>query len=74
MDQVRRVKKIPGRKLERRRRRGRLGMRWLEAVERDLQEMKFKRWRLKAVDWEEWASIIKEAKAVRGPQSEGVSK
>jgi len=42
-------------------------MRWLEDVRNDLREMKFKRWRQKAVDREEWASVIKEAKAVRGP-------
>ena len=29
--------------------------------------MKVKRWRQKAMDREEWASVIKEAKAVRGP-------
>jgi hypothetical protein len=29
--------------------------------------MKVKRWREKAVDSEEWAFVIKEAKAVRGP-------
>ena len=29
--------------------------------------MKVKRWRQKAVDREEWASAIKQAKAVRGP-------
>jgi len=39
-------------------------MRWLEEVAKDLQEMKFKRWREKAVDREEWASVIKEAKAL----------
>jgi hypothetical protein len=31
-----------------------------------LRDLKFKRWRQKAVDREEWASIFKEAKAVRG--------
>jgi len=29
--------------------------------------MKVKRWREKAFDGEEWAFIIKEAKALRGP-------
>jgi hypothetical protein len=33
-------------------------LRWLEDVEEDLREMKFKRWRQKAVDREEWASVI----------------
>jgi len=34
------------------RRRGRPRLRWLEDVEKDLQEKKFKRWREKAVDRE----------------------
>ena len=29
--------------------------------------MKFKKWRQKTVDREEWASVIKETKAVRVP-------
>jgi hypothetical protein len=49
-------------------------MRWLEDAEKGLREMKFKRRRLKAVDREGWASVIKEAKALRGPYSQGVSK
>ena len=36
--------------------------------------MNVKKWRQKAVDREEWAFVIKEAKAVREPQSRGVSK
>jgi hypothetical protein len=32
----------------------------------DLRETKVKRWRQKAVDREEWPSIIKEAKTLRG--------
>jgi hypothetical protein len=39
----------------------------LEYVEKDQREMKVKRWRQKAVDREEWASVIKEAQALRGP-------
>jgi hypothetical protein len=35
-------------------------------VEKDLQEIKVKRRRQKAVEREEWASVIKESKAVRG--------
>jgi hypothetical protein len=42
-------------------------MRWLKVVEKDRQEKNFKRWRQKAVDREEWASVIKEAKVLRGP-------
>ena len=49
------------------RRRGRPRVRWLEDVEKDVREMKVRRLRQKTVDGEEWASIMKEAKAVRGP-------
>jgi hypothetical protein len=49
------------------RRRGKPRLRWLEDVEKDLQEMEVKKWRQKAVDREEWASAIKGAKAIRGP-------
>ena len=41
---------------------------------KDLREMKVKRWRQKAADREELASVIKEAKALRGPCSRRVSK
>jgi len=47
-------------------------VRWLEYVVKDLREMKVKRWRQKAVDREEWASVIKEAEALRGLYSQGV--
>jgi hypothetical protein len=67
MDQGRTVKKIFGNKVDVRRQRGRLGLRWLEDVEKDLWELKVKRWRQKAVDRKEWASIIMEAKFFRGP-------
>ena len=40
-------------------------MRGLEDVERDLQEMKVKKWRQKAVDREELAFVIEETKALR---------
>ena len=42
-------------------------MRWLEAVEKGLREIKANNWRKRAVDREEWGSVIKEPKAVRGP-------
>jgi hypothetical protein len=35
-------------------------------VQQDLRGMKF-RWLQKAVEREEWSSVINEAKAVRGP-------
>jgi hypothetical protein len=40
-------------------------------MERLLREMRVKRWRQKAVDGEERATVIKEAKALRGPYSRG---
>jgi hypothetical protein len=43
-------------------------------LEKDLRELKFKIWRQKAFDREEWAYIFKEAKAVRGRKSGGVSR
>jgi hypothetical protein len=52
---------------------GRPRLRWLEDVQKDLWEMKVKIWWQRAADREEWASVIKEAKALRGPQSQGVS-
>ena len=55
-------------------RRRRTGLRWLEDVEKDPWEMEVKRWREKADDSEEWASVIKGAKALRGRESQEVSK
>jgi len=46
---------------------GRPRLRWLEDGEKDLWEMKVERWPQRAVDREEWVSIIKEAKALKGP-------
>jgi hypothetical protein len=46
------VKKIFESKLEESRR-GKPRLRWLEDVEKDLREMRLKRWRQKAVDSEE---------------------
>jgi hypothetical protein len=43
-------------------------------MEKNLRKMNVKRWRQKTVDREERASVIKEAKAVRGPYSQTVSK
>ena len=42
-------------------------------MEKDLREVKVKRRQQKTLDREEWASVIKESKALRGPQSQGVS-
>ena len=46
---------------------GRPRLRWLEDVEKDLRETNVKRWQQKAVGRKEWASVITEANAVRGP-------
>jgi hypothetical protein len=47
------VKKIVESKPEGRRKNGRPRFRWLEDAEKNLREMKVKRWREKAVDREE---------------------
>jgi hypothetical protein len=39
----------------------------LEDVANVLREMSVKRWRQKAEDGKEWASVLKEVKAIRGP-------
>jgi hypothetical protein len=68
MTETRSVKKIFKGKLERRRDRGRLRLRQINDVEDDLRKLGVKRWRKKALEREEWASIIKEAKAkLKGP-------
>jgi len=41
-------------------------LRWLENVQKDLWEMKVKRWWQRAIDREEWASVFKVAKVLRG--------
>jgi hypothetical protein len=46
---------------------GRPILRWLEDDEKDLWEMKVKRWWQKAIDRMEWAFIIEEAKVLRRP-------
>jgi hypothetical protein len=65
MDDTRSVKKIFEGKLEGRRGRG---LRWINDVEDDLRKLGVKRWRTKALDRVEWASIVREAKAIlKGP-------
>ena len=62
------VKKIYEGKLEGRRGRERLRLRWMNDVEDNLRKLCVKRWRTKASDREEWAAIIREAKAkLKGP-------
>jgi hypothetical protein len=65
VDQGRTVKKVLESKSEGSRRRGRPRMRWLEDVEKDMREMKVRRWRQRAVDGGKWASVINEVKARR---------
>jgi hypothetical protein len=67
MNETRSVKIFEG-KLEGRRGRERPRLRWINDVEGDLRELGVKRWRTKALEREEWASIIKEAKdKLKGP-------
>jgi hypothetical protein len=70
MDQGMSSKKIFESKPEVSRRGGRPRLRWLEDIEKDLLKMKVKRWRQKAVDREEWASIIKKAQLSEGRRAE----
>jgi hypothetical protein len=58
MNQGRRVKKIFQCKPEGSTRKGRPRFKWLEVVEKDLRGMKVKKWRQKAVDRKELASVI----------------
>jgi hypothetical protein len=68
MNETRSVKKIFEGKLEGRRGKGRPRLRWINNVKDDLRKLGVKRWRTKALDREEWASIIGEAKAkLKGP-------
>jgi hypothetical protein len=63
MNETRVARKILDDKPGGKRRRGRPRIRWLDDVEVDLRIMGVKRWRTKVLNREEWASIIKEAKA-----------
>jgi len=62
MNETRSVTKIFEGKLEGRRGTGRPRLRWIDDVEDDLRNLGVKRWKAKALDREEWASIIREAK------------
>jgi hypothetical protein len=68
MNETRSIKKIFEGKLEGRRGRRRPRLRWIDDMEDDLRKSGVKRWRSKALDREEWASILREAKAkLKGP-------
>jgi hypothetical protein len=68
MNEIRSVKKIFEGKLEGRKGRGRPRLRWTNDVGENLRELGVKRWRAKALEREEWAAIIEEAKAkLKGP-------
>jgi hypothetical protein len=68
MNETRSVKKIFEGKLEGRRGRGRPRLRWIDDMEDDLRKLSIKQWRMKALDRDEWPSIIKEATAkLKGP-------
>jgi cobyric acid synthase len=68
MNEARIVKNIFEEKLEGRRGRVRPRIRWINDVEEELRMLGVKRWRRKALEREEWAFVIKEAKVkLKGP-------
>ena len=62
MNKTRSTKKIFEGKLEGTKGKGRPRLRWIDDVEDDLRKLSVKRWRAKALEREEWASILREAK------------
>ena len=43
-------------------------LRWFDDVQADLKKAEIKRWRLKALDQNDWAAVMREAKArLKGP-------
>ena len=43
------------------------GARWLERIEEDVRQLGIERWKLKALNREEWAIVLKEARILAGP-------
>jgi len=66
MDCERVLNKILESEQEGRRRMRRTRMKWLEDFEKNLKEVKVKRWRQKSVDRLKWASEINEARLLEG--------
>jgi len=66
MEEDRMPRKIFTQKLERMRRRGRPRKRWKEEVERDLQVVGVRRWRVLMADRTNWKDIVRQAKAHSG--------
>ena len=63
MEEDRMPKKIFTQELEGTRRRGRLGKRWKEEVERGLQVLGLRRWRELVADRKKWKDIVWQAKS-----------
>jgi hypothetical protein len=67
MSEDRVIKKLYMSKPEGRRSVGRRKMRWLDDVEEDLRKMRIVGWRRKARRRDEWKSVLREVKVLRGP-------
>jgi hypothetical protein len=63
MDGARIIKKLLEGKPGGERKKGRPRLRWINDVESDVRNMGIKRWRSRALDRIEWASIMRQAKA-----------
>lgn len=66
MPEERIVKKVFSGKPGGRRMRGRPRLRWQDDVEQDLERMGVRRWRMRAREREDWAGVVREAKALHG--------
>jgi hypothetical protein len=66
MEENRMAKKIFSQELEEPRRKGKPRRGWKEEVERDLHELRVRRWRELATDRKKWRDIVRQAKAHSG--------